>query len=284
MEHIPGVLTFIPPRGAARPFVLEAPRSGREYPNDFRVAASFNDVHSSVSQYVEELYRDAPDAGASLLWALFPNSYIDANRHLDDIDPDLLNEPWPTPLSPSEKSVQLGTGLIHKVAKPGVALYDRKLSVEEVKHRIDRYYRPYHGKVAAIIDDNVKAFDRSWHWSCHRMAPVGQPHARDAGRPRKDFCISDGGGKTSDKVFLDATVSAFQSEGFTTSVNDPYLGAAAIRLHGKPDANRHSLQIEMNKALYMDEQTLGKGPRFEEIRARLAKVVQRIARSCEETL
>lgn len=284
MEHVPGVLTMVPPRGRAVPLVVEAPRSGREYPNEFRAACSFTVLHAYVSMYVEEIYGGAPDAGATLLWANFPNSWIDANRHLEDIDPELLAEPWPGPINPGDKSLRLGTGLIHKWGKDDTPLYDRKLTVAEVRHRIENYYKPYHEKLAAIIDRNVATHGASWHLSCHCMATIGPRFSHDRGLPRKDFCVSDRHGETSDPEFLHATVEAFKAEGFTVSINDPFVGQESVRRHSRPKERRNSLQLEMIKGLYMNEETFEKNDRFDDVRAGVGRVLARIADYCRQAL
>ncbi len=101
--------------------------------------------------YVEEIWGLAPVAGCGLLYALFPNNWIDANRGLDDLDPDLLAEPWPGPLAPTDKSSRLGMGLIHSRVRNGPPLHVSKLTVAEVRDRIDNYWRPYHNRLAALI-------------------------------------------------------------------------------------------------------------------------------------
>lgn len=284
MEHRPGLLTLVPPRAEPAPLIVEAPRSGRDYPNAFRVAASFETLHAYVSMYVEEIYAGAPDAGASLLWANFPNSFVDANRHVEDIDPDLLAEPWPGPINPTDKSIRLGTGLIHKWGKGDRPLYDRKLSVAEVRGRIDGYYWPYHHRLAELIDDNIRRFGASWHLSCHCMATVGPHFSHDRGRPRADICLSDRHGETVERPFLEAAVEAFKAEGFSVTVNDPFVGQESIRMHADPARRRNSLQIEMIKGLYMDEETFEKNDRFEDTQRRIGQVIARIARWCRDAI
>jgi N-formylglutamate amidohydrolase len=282
MEHRPGLYTLLSGLGDPSPLVVEVPRSGRQYPNEFQVACDFTTLHAYVSMYVEEIYGNAPDSGAALLWANFPNSWIDLNRHVEDIDPILLAEPWPGPIHPGDKSLRLGTGLIHKWGKDDLPIYDRKLSVAEVRQRIDDYYWPYHERLAQLIQANVDRFGASWHISCHCMASVGPRWSHDKGQPRKDFCVSDLNGKTSHPAFLDAAVKAFEAEGFTVSVNDPFVGGECVRRHSRPAEGRNSLQFEMIKGLYMDEETWRKTDRFDAVKAGVGKVIGRISAYCRE--
>lgn len=119
------------------PLVFDSPHSGTVYPDDFHYACNHALLSGIEDKYVDELYKSAPDAGAVLLSANFPRSYIDANRCALDIDEKLLAAPWPDETNPSVRSYA-GIGLIHRLVKPGIPIYDRALSVEEVRRRIDR--------------------------------------------------------------------------------------------------------------------------------------------------
>ncbi len=152
VEIKPGIYLYSRPMGTPAPSVFDVPRSGREYPPGFHTTAPFNAVHFLVSHYVEEIWELAPQSGSGLLYALFVNNYIDANRGELDIDPDLLLKHWPEPLKPTEKSLKLGMGLIHSKARDHI-LYPDRLSVEEVRHRIDHYCRPYHERLSELIEE-----------------------------------------------------------------------------------------------------------------------------------
>lgn len=280
LAHRPGVLTLASPSAAPAPLVVEVPRSGRQYPNEFQAACSFETLHAYVSMYVEELYGRAPEQGAALLWANFPNSWIDLNRSLLDLDPALLAEPWPTPLEPGDKSLRLGTGLIHKWGKDDLPIYDRKLSVAEIQHRIDHYYTPYHEQLAQLMQQNIDRFGAAWHISCHCMASVGPRWSHDKGEPRKDFCVSDLHGVSCDPEFLQVCKESFEAEGFSCSVNDPFVGGECIRRHGKPAERRNSIQFEVIKGLYMDETSWRKKPDFDQVRDGVGRVLGRIAAYC----
>ncbi|MDX6748598.1 N-formylglutamate amidohydrolase [Geminicoccaceae bacterium 1502E] len=282
LEQLTGVYTVKTPTRNVAPLLVEVPRSGREYPCDFRVAASFEVLHAYVSMYVEEIYSLAPDAGARLFWAHFPNSFVDANRPIDDIDPDLLEGEWPTPLNPTDKSIRLGTGLIHKWGRADTPLYDRKLGIAEVSRRIENYYVPYHRKLADLIKENVDKHGASWHLSCHCMATVGPHYSHDKGQQRRDICLSDLNGETSSPEFMHISKEAFEAEGFSVSINDPFVGNVCIARHSDVEHNRNSIQIEMTKGLYMDEVNFEKLECFDEIQARFGAVLARISDYCRE--
>ena len=282
LEQLAGVYTVRTPAQNLTPLLVEVPRSGREYPCDFRVAASFEVLHAYVSMYVEEIYGLAPEGGARLFWANFPNSFVDANRPIDDIDPELLDGEWPTPLNPTDKSIRLGTGLIHKWGRADTPLYDRKLSVDEVSRRVENYYVPYHEKLAALIDENVTRSGASWHFSCHCMATVGPHYTHDKGEKRKDICLSDLNGQTSSPEFMQISKEAFEAEGFSVSLNDPFVGNVCIGRHSDVEHKKNSIQIEMTKGLYMNEASFEKLECFDDVRTRFGAVMARISSYCRD--
>lgn len=280
-RHVPGVLLRHDPEGSPAPVVFDIPRSGADYPRAFRSPAPFDEVHRSISMYVEELYGGAPAAGAVWLFACFPNAWIDANRGERDIDPALLDGPWPEPLEPTVKS-ELGIGLIHRVCgSGGVPLHAGKLAVEDVRRRLDDYYRPYHRELGETLAALRDRHGRAFHVSCHSMSSVGGQAAVDRGTPRSEFDIGDGNGRTTDRGFVDCVVDALRGFGYQATVNRHYAGAESIHKHADPEGGIHSLQIEINRGLYMDEDGFVRGPRFAEVRGaldRLAAVVCDYAR------
>ena len=176
----PGLFHRFGPTVPAIPLVVDVSRSGREYPVTFRSPASFIDVHDNVSMYVDELWADAPKVGASLLYACFPNTYIDVNRAETDIDPALLAGPWPTALQPTHYS-ERGLGLLKKNTRYGKPMHEGPLAVDDVRDRLERYYRPYHAELASMIDESKRKFGKVWHLSCHCMSAVGAPTHTDRG-------------------------------------------------------------------------------------------------------
>lgn len=276
MLLIPGVLLRTDPAGSPAPIVFDVPRSGTWYPCDFRPAASFQEVHRSVSMYLHELYSVVPAAGATLLYALFPNAYIDANRHETDIDPELIADEWTGPgeLNPTVKS-QLGIGLIHSAASNG-PLYDGKLTAADVRNRIENYFLPYHDQLADIIAKQREASPASYHISCHSMASIGGRSTLDAGSPRSDIDIGDLNGKSCSPELSRLVEEAFKAHGYRVTSNFHYAGAECVRRHSAPEKGRHSLQIEVNRKLYMDEDKLTRNENFSDLQKAIADVARKI--------
>jgi N-formylglutamate deformylase len=249
------------PPGEPLPLVFDSPHSGEAYPHDFDHLPPRSVVRLAEDTHVARLYACAPAHGATLLEACFPRAYIDANRSLADIDPALLAEPWPLPLAPSRKTEQ-GIGLVWRVARDGAPMYGRRLAVAEVRARIDRCYAPYHAALEAVLEERHRAFGAVWHVDCHSMPAVGDPNADDPGRARPDFVLGDRHGTTCAPGFTAFVAATLEHLGYAVAINDPYKGVELVRRHGRPALHRHSLQIEMNRALYMDETTLRPNPGY----------------------
>jgi N-formylglutamate deformylase len=256
--------------------VLDSPHSGTEYPADFEHLPPRAVVRQAEDTHVGDLYAMAPEFGATLIEALFPRAYIDPNRALSDMDAALLSEPWPGPLSPSHKT-ELGIGLVWRLAQGGVPMYARPLTVAEVERRIARCYEPYHAAVAAALDERHRHFGAVWHLNCHSMPAVGDVMSDDPGRPRADFVLGDRDGSTCEAELTAFVASTLSGMGYDVAINDPYKGVELVRRHGRPADRRHSLQVEINRRLYMDERTLARTAGFAALQANLSRMLAAIA-------
>jgi N-formylglutamate deformylase len=260
------------PEAASLPLVLDSPHSGEHYPDDFDHAPPRAVVRQAEDTHVARLYRSAPSLGATLIEAVFPRAYIDANRSLDDLDPAMLAGTWPIPLAQSRKTEQ-GIGLLWRVARGGAPMYTRKLSVDEVQRRIDHWYKPYHAALDAQIDGLHQTFGAVWHINCHSMPAVGDANADDPGRARADFVLGDRDGTTCSPEFTALVRDAIRGMGYSVAINDPYKGVEIVRKHGRPAAGQHSLQIELNRRLYMDEDTLERNANYRRLEADLERLI-----------
>ncbi len=270
--EIPGVLYIKRANGSSAPVVFDSPHSGADYPADFDCIAPMDVVRKSEDAFVDELYADVPECGASLQAALFPRAYIDPNRSLMDIDPELIDEPWPDPLAPSEKT-RLGHGLIWRMCPPDYALYDRKLRATEVRSRIETYWRPYHHALRDMLDSAQSRFGQVWHINCHSMPAAGVPQQPGMGQGgRIDFVLGDRDGTTCEPEFTELVATILRGFGYRVRVNDPYKGVELVRAHSDPRNGRHSLQVEINRALYMNEFSLERAGGFNALRANLTRL------------
>jgi N-formylglutamate deformylase len=258
------------------PLVLDSPHSGEDYPDDFDHAPPRAVVRLAEDTHVARLYASAPRHGVALLEARFPRAYLDANRSLADIDPDLLADGWTEPLAPSRKTAQ-GIGLVWRVARDGAPMYARKLRRAEVEARIERCWRPYHAELARLLDERVARFGAVWPVNCHSMPAVGDANADDAGRERADFVLGDRDGSTCEPAFTQLAAATLRGWGYSVAINDPYKGVELVRLHGRPAERRHSLQVEIKRTLYMDEVTLAPHDGYARLAADLDRLVAILA-------
>lgn len=236
------------------PVVFDSPHSGFRFPSDWAPSAPLAALRTTWDAHVDRLWAHAPEHGAMLLAAEFPRAFCDVNRAEDDLDPAVLDAPWPTPLRPTSYS-QRGMGLIRRLALPDVPMYAAPLSVRDVEARIARYYRPYRATLRALLEEAREADGFVWHVNCHSMKSVGNAMNVDAGAARPDIVVSDGRGSTADPALTARIADWFSVRGYRCAVNDPYQGGDLVRAFGAPAVGVHSVQIELNRALYMDEAT-----------------------------
>ena len=268
-----------PPTVAALPLVCDSPHSGTAYPADFGHCVALALLRRGEDTDVHRLWQRWPAYGATLLAATFPRTYIDPNRSADDIDPEQLAGVWPLPLAPSVKTRQ-GLGLIwQRISRDGVAtqLYDRKLSVAEVQSRLQHYWHPYHAALQQAIDASVARFGGVWHLNLHSMPGDVYRRLGRTDMQLADFVLGDRDGTTCAPEFIRLVGEMLQAGGYSVAYNEPYKGVELIGRIGQPQLNRHSLQIEIRRPIYMDENTRAPNAGFAPLQAHLEKVMQVVA-------
>jgi N-formylglutamate deformylase len=251
------LLRYLP---GTSPLVLDSPHSGTRYPLDFDFACDLAGLRRAEDTHVEKLYDFVPELGVAWIEAYFPRSYLDANRNTTEIDTSLLDEAWPDPVETDPvvlSKVRLGKGLIWRLTDDGVSIYERPLSVAEVRGRIERCWRPYHAAMAAAIDAAHARHGYSIHLNCHSMPAVASSHATDfPGEAHADFVIGNRDESTASAPLSLQICLHLAGLGYSVSYNHPYKGVELVRRHSDPARQRHSIQVEINRKLYMNEQTL----------------------------
>ena len=255
-EHLevtikPGVFERRNPAANAIPVLFEIPRSGAEYPRSFRSPASLTDMQGSVSSFVETVYERIPEAGATWLYAKFPNAFIDLNRNEEDIDPGMVEGSWTGVMNPSARTAA-GKGLLPMTVGASQPIYDGKIAADDLRDRIENFHRPYHAEVTRILTAFKSRFDRAVHLTCHSM-PAIVSAGPEKGTVRSDFDLGDRNGTTASADLVAFLSEKLRSFGFDVTHNKFFAGAECVERHGRPDHGLHSIQIEMNRSLYMDE-------------------------------
>lgn len=268
-----------PAQGVVLPLVCDSPHSGTAYPADFGVAVPMALLRRGEDTHVHTLWEQFPQFGATLVEATFPRTYIDPNREEEDLNPAMLDGVWPAPLTPSIKTQQ-GLGLIwEKINQAGqsTAMYDRQLSVAEVQQRIARYWRPYHAELAKAIEWSMDRFGGVWHINLHSMPSDVYQRLGTPDKHLADFVLGDRDGTTCDPAFIGLIGQTLQAQGYSVAYNEPYKGVALIGRIGQPAYQRHSLQIEINRRIYMHEDTREPSDNFAQVQQHLQQVMARVA-------
>ena len=264
------------PRRAAFPLVLDSPHSGNDFPDDFGAAVSREALREGEDCYVDELYAAGPEMGVPLLAALWPRTYLDPNRNAGDIDLDLIDGDWPGEYRPSGKA-KIGKSLIWRTLEDGRPIYAGRLSTGAILHRIEGFHVPYHREMQRLLNETHAEFGRVYHINCHSMRAVAGKQSEDGGgKARADFVLGDRDGTTCAPAFTEFVRRTLAGMGYDVKVNDPYKGVELVRAYSDPQAGRHSLQIEINKRLYMDEKTLQKSAGFGKLQADLESLLKEI--------
>ena len=249
---------IVRPERRTVPLVFASPHSGRNYPRDFVAASALDPIalRRSEDSFVDELFAAAPTFGAPLIKALFPRAFIDPNREPFELDPAMFVDELPSYVNAQSSRVAAGLGTIPKVVSNGREIYREKLKFAEAASRISTYYRPYHKALTALIEETVEQFGFCVLIDCHSMPSVGGPLDPDAGRGRADFVLGDGFGNACEDRVTATVERAIRDLGHSVIRNKPFAGGFTTRHYGKPSTGVHALQIEINRALYMDEMTI----------------------------
>jgi N-formylglutamate deformylase len=259
------------------PLVLDSPHSGTRYPADFDHSCDREQLRRAEDTDVDDLYSAAPALGATLVCAEFPRSYIDVNRRKEDLDTDMIVGRWPHRVHHSPKT-KAGIGLIWRLIDDRTPIYARQLSVAEVEARIAQCHRPYWQALRSAVDAAHAAHGRVFHINCHSMpAEAGSLSWITRGTKFADVVLGDRDGTTSSAEFMQMLSDAFQSEGLSVAINDPYKGVEIVKQVGKPKENRHSIQVELNRRLYMNEATRERTPDYVKLKASVTRVLARMA-------
>ncbi len=274
---IPGVLKRIDPDAEAVPLMLDSPHSGNIYPGDFNYACPRDKILWGEDAFVDELFDHAPAHGAWLLACQFPRTYIDPNRALVDLDAAMIDGGWPDPVEVTDKTHR-GIGLIWKRADDSHEFYDRLLSQAEVRNRIDGYWQPYQDQMDYMADTIRERWGRRWHVNCHSMySPAYARQLNNPYTPSTDIILGDRDGTTSGADFTNAFADALRDEGLSVAINDQFKGVELVRRYGDPANDCHSVQIEIDRGIYMDEWAMSKKPGFDQLRRSLNQVVGKLA-------
>lgn len=254
--------------------VVSSPHSGRIYEGAFLRASVLDAqrIRSSEDAYVDLLLARAPSLGVPLLAAEMPRAMIDLNRAPEELDPAVVRD---VPRGPANPRISSGLGVIPRVVAQGRPIYDGKISREEAARRIDRIWRPYHVCLGRLLDAAEARFGRAFLLDVHSM-----PHEAVDGPGltghAPDIVLGDRYGTSAGASLVDAAEAIFTGLGFRVARNAPFAGAYIIQTYGRPARGRHALQVEIDRAIYLDEARVLPNARFEDVRDRLTTALAQL--------
>jgi N-formylglutamate amidohydrolase len=257
------------------PLVFCSPHSGRVYPQALLEATRLDPLTLRKSEdcYVDDLYAGVVALGAPLIAARFPRAFVDANREPYELDPELFLERIPAFANAQSVRVAGGLGTIPRIVADGEEIYPVRLPLALGLARIDLLYRPFHAILAGVLEQTRRRFGMAVLIDCHSMpsTSAGQP-----GNARPHFVLGDRFGASCDARLTRLVRDTLQALGFDVQLNRPYAGGFITEHYGKPATGVHALQIEINRALYLDEATLQKTSGFEPLTAVLEHLASRL--------
>lgn len=257
------------------PLIVNSPHSGRIYPPAFREASRLDalTLRRSEDAFVDDLFAAAPQMGAPMLAARFPRAWVDVNRERGELDPSLFDGPLPRGANSASARVLAGLGVIPRVVSDGESIYARRLPLREVEFRLENFYDPFHTALAALIDDTRLTFGSVLVLDCHSM-PSHPGNLSGARRP--DIIVGNRFGSSA-RQEISATVGQLLGDlGFVVHFNRPYAGGYITEHYGAPSAGVNVLQLEINRALYLNERSIELRSDFAAVRTRFETFLSRL--------
>lgn len=263
--------------------VCASPHSGREYAWSFMRRSDLSDLamRSSEDAFVDVLIEDTPCFGAPLLTATVPRAFVDLNRSDDELDPALIDGVKKVGHNPRVVS---GLGVIPRVVANSRAIYRGKLSQAEARKRLHDYWHPYHDQLASLLQDARAKFGTALLLDFHSMPHEALENFGGLKKNRPDVVLGDRFGASASSDIVDRVEAAFANAGFKLARNTPFAGAYVTKTYGRPARNQHAIQIEIDRAIYMNEQTLTKSASFADVKRAVTEVLVEVCDLSRGTL
>ena len=273
-ETPPFVITQ--PKRLTSSVVVASPHSGRDYSAQFLRSSVLDEagIRSSEDAFVDLLVEPAPDYGAPLISARAPRAFVDLNRSHDELDPAVIAGVRRGPVNPRVSS---GLGVIPRVVSHGRSIYRGKISYSEAERRIRDIWHPYHKALDGLLKTARRTFGQAILVDMHSMPHEAIEAVRQKNQPATEIVLGDRFGSACGSVIMDRVQAIFEAEGLKVARNTPFAGAYVTQSYGRPSAGQHALQIEIDRALYMDEAQVRPNANFLEFRDLMHRVVAQIA-------
>ena len=269
------------------PFVFNSPHSGRFYAPEFLASTRLNHlaIRKSEDFLVDELFACAVPLGATMLSANFPRAWLDVNREPYELDPSMFLGPLPAFANINSARVTGGLGTIARVVSETEEIYRDKIPIADALLRIETLYKPYHAALRNLLAQCVVRFGHAILIDCHSMPSAGENTGRRTRNgARADFVIGDRHGASCAPEITHAVHEFLTDLGYNVALNKPYAGGFITEHYGRPENGLHSIQIEINRALYMDEINMKRSANFNQLASDLSVFTSRLVSLPKHTL
>lgn len=265
----------VEPEAHTVPFVFNSPHSGRNYPERFLAMSRLDErsIRRSEDYFVDELFADCVALGAPMLKAHFPRAYLDVNREPYELDPRMFKDKLPSFINRNSLRVAGGLGTVPRVVCEGMSIYSGRMSFAEAQGRVEAIYKPYHAQLRDLLSRTYRQFGQAVLIDCHSMPASVHSSTEDI---RPDFIIGDRFGTSASDELTVAVIEGLRQMGYLVAANKPYAGGFITEHYGRPARGLHALQIEINRSLYINEQTFQKRSGFEALRQDLTSLMGQV--------
>lgn len=266
------------PQKQTVPVIFASPHSGKKYSQAFITASrlSARQLRKSEDCFIDEVFSSTPEFGAPLVLAHFPRAYVDPNRSAFELDPKMFKGPLPDYVTTKSPRILAGLGTVPRVVANGEEIYRAKLDFGEIRDRIERHHVPYHRTLAALRDRTLERFGTALLIDCHSMPSSGDSGRSHFSSPLADIVLGDCHGRSCHPMITDAAEALCKQMGLTVARNKPYAGGYTTKHYGRPHKNVHTLQIEINRSLYMDERRIERTPGLVTLTRQMRRLIHRM--------
>ena len=263
------------PKRQLMPFVFNSPHSGRHYPASFLKASNLDPIslRRSEDSFVEELFAGVVELGAPLLHAMFPRAFLDVNREPYELDPAMFSDMLPPHVNTRSLRVAGGLGTIPRVVTDATEIYRNQMTFAEADLRIKQLYLPFHETLRSLLQETMTAFGCAVLIDCHSMPSLGLEETTDS---RPDIVLGDRYATSCSPELTDIAERTLQDLGYSVSRNNPYAGGFNTEHYGRPAQGLHALQIEINRALYMDEMRISRLRRLKRVKKDMSQLAHQL--------
>jgi len=274
--ELPPPFEIVEPAEWLAPIIFNSPHSGSLYPAEFLNASRIDlpTLRRSEDSFMDELIAELSVRGFPVVRVNFPRSYVDVNREPYELDPRMFTGRLPSFANTRSMRVAGGLGTIPRVVGDGQEIYRERLLVDDALSRIETLYKPYHRALRRLISRVHQAFGTVMVVDCHSMPSIGV--SRDEPR-RPDVVIGDRYGTSCAPLLPDRIEETMSRLGYSVGRNKPYAGGFITEHYGNPASGLHAVQLELNRAIYMDERRREKGPRFAQVAADFTVLAEALA-------